>query len=78
MALGPRDIKQLIQAGLPDAEITVSDLRGDGRHYTAHVVSAAFEGKSRIEQHKMVYQTVEDRFGDDLNALAIQTAVPEG
>ena len=56
MPMNPADIETLIKQGIPDAKITIEDLRGDGDHYAAYVVSAAFRGKSRVQQHQMVYQ----------------------
>jgi stress-induced morphogen len=70
-------IEQLIREGLPDAQVTIEDLRGDGDHYAAHVVSAAFKGKSRVQQHQMVYQALRGRVGNELHALALQTGVPQ-
>ena len=70
-------IVELIKSGIPDAEVTISDLRGDGDHYAAHVVSPSFEGKSRIQQHQMVYQALQGKMGNELHALAIQTSVAE-
>jgi stress-induced morphogen len=71
-------IEQLIKAGLPDAQVTIEDLRGDGDHYAAHVVSAAFKGKTRVQQHQMVYQALQGRMGNELHALALQTSLPDG
>lgn len=76
MAMDADLIVELIQSGIPDAEVTISDLRGDGDHYAAHVVSPSFEGKSRIQQHQMVYQALKGKMGNELHALAIQTSVP--
>ena len=59
------------------ARVTVEDLAGDGDHYAAHVVSAAFKGKSRVQQHQMVYQALRGRMGNELHALALQTGAPE-
>jgi stress-induced morphogen len=70
-------IEQLIKEGLPDARVTIEDLRGDGDHYAAHVVSAAFKGKTRVQQHQMVYQALRGRMGNELHALALQTSLPE-
>jgi stress-induced morphogen len=67
----------MIRQALPDAQVEITDLRGDGDHYAAHVVSAAFAGKSRVEQHKMVYDALKGGMGDELHALALQTGVPE-
>jgi stress-induced morphogen len=77
MAMTAQEIETLIRDGLPGAEITVEDLAGDGNHYRAHVVSAAFRGKSRVQQHQMVYQALRGRMGGALHALALTTATPE-
>jgi stress-induced morphogen len=77
MAMDSSEIESLIKAGIPDAVITIEDLRGDGDHYAAHVVSAAFKGKSRVQQHQMVYQALQGRMGGELHALALQTAAAE-
>ena len=70
-------IESLIKAGLPDAEVTIQDLAGDGDHYAALVVSGAFVGKTRVQQHQMVYQALEGRMGGELHALALQTSAPK-
>ena len=77
MAMEAGEIKQLIMKALPDCAVTITDLSGDGDHYACHVTSPAFEGKSRIEQHKMVYDALEGRMGGQLHALALQTSLPE-
>ena len=77
MAMDAGEIEQLIKEGLPDAAVTIDDLRGDGDHYACHVVSEAFRGKSRIQQHQMVYAALQGRMGTQLHALALQTATPE-
>ena len=77
MAMDAGEIEQLIKEGLPGAAVTIEDLRGDGDHYACHVVSEAFRGKSRIQQHQMVYATLQGRMGTQLHALALQTATPE-
>jgi stress-induced morphogen len=77
MAMDAATIERLIRDGLPDAQITIEDLRGDGDHYAAHVVSAAFKGKTRVQQHQMVYQALRGRMGNELHALALQTSAPE-
>ena len=77
MAMTAAEIEGLIRADMPDAEITVEDLAGDGNHYRAHVVSPAFRGKTRVEQHQMVYQALKGKMGNELHALALQTAAPE-
>ena len=76
MAMDAKEIERLIKAGIPDAEVTIRDLAGDGDHYAAMVVSAAFIGKTRVQQHQMVYQALRGRMGDQLHALALQTAAP--
>ena len=78
MAMEAAEIERLIKEALPDAEVSIEDLRGDGDHYAARVVSASFAGKSRVQQHQMVYQALQGRMGDALHALALQTAAPEG
>lgn len=77
MAMDASEITAMIKAALPDAEVTIEDLRGDGDHYAALVVSGAFRGKSRVQQHQMVYQALQGRMGGQLHALALQTALPE-
>jgi stress-induced morphogen len=77
MAMDAGTIERLIREGLPDAQVTIEDLRGDGDHYAAHVVSAAFKGKSRVQQHQMVYKALQGRMGNELHALALQTSAPE-
>jgi stress-induced morphogen len=71
------EIERLIKAGIPGASVTIEDLRGDGDHYAAHVTAAAFAGKTRIQQHQMVYQALRGKMGDQLHALALQTALPK-
>lgn len=77
MAMSASEIQDMIKAALPDASVTIDDLRGDGDHYAAHVTSAAFAGKSRVQQHQMVYAALQGKMGGQLHALALQTAVPE-
>jgi stress-induced morphogen len=77
MAMDAAEIESLIKEALPDAKVTIEDLRGDGDHYAALVVSSAFAGKSRVQQHQMVYQALKGKMGGALHALALQTAVPE-
>jgi len=74
--MDPTEIVRLIKEGIPGADVQIEDLRGDGDHYAAHVTSAAFEGKSRVQQHQMVYQALQGRMGGELHALALQTATP--
>jgi stress-induced morphogen len=75
--MDPGEIEKLIKDGIPDARVTIEDLRGDGDHYAALVVSSQFEGKNRVQQHQMVYQALQGRMGGELHALALQTSVPE-
>ena len=77
MAMDATEIEQLIKEGIADAKVTIEDLRGDGDHYAALVVSAEFEGKSRVQQHQMVYQALQGRMGGELHALALQTSAPQ-
>ena len=76
MAMNAGDIERLIKEALPDAKITIRDLAGDGDHYAAEVVSAAFKGKTRVQQHQMVYAALKGRMGGELHALALQTSAP--
>ena len=76
MAMDPGEIERLIKEGLPDAEITLADLVGDGDHWSATGVSPSFKGKSRVQQHQMIYQALGGRMGEDLHALALQTSAP--
>ena len=77
MAMDAHEIERLIRIQLPDAIIEIRDLAGDGDHYAAHVVSASFKGKTRVQQHKMVYEALGGRMGDALHALALTTAAPQ-
>ena len=77
MAMDATEIEQLIKEGITDAKVTIEDLRGDGDHYLANVVSSAFAGKSRVQQHQMVYEALQGRMGGELHALALQTSAPE-
>ena len=76
MAMAANEIEALIREALPDAEVTITDLAGDGDHYAARIVSAAFAGKTRVQQHKMVYEALGHRMGGELHALQLTTAVP--
>ena len=69
------EIEQLIKASLPDAQVEIIDLAGDNNHFSAHVISSAFKGKSRIQQHKMVYDSLGDKMGGILHALALKTSI---
>jgi stress-induced morphogen len=77
MPMAAAEIEQLIREAIPDAQVTIEDLRGDGDHYAAHVVSATFRGKTRVQQHQMVYQALRGRMGNELHAMALQTSVPQ-
>ena len=77
MAMEASEIERLIKAALPDAVIEIKDLAGDGDHYAATVVSAAFKGKSRVQQHQMVYAALQGNMGGVLHALALTTALPQ-
>jgi len=76
MAMDAGEIETLIKQAFPDAEVSIEDLRGDGDHYAATVVSAAFKGKTRVQQHQMVYAALKGKMGGELHALALQTSVP--
>jgi stress-induced morphogen len=76
MAMAANDIEAMIRAALPGADVKITDLAGDGNHYAAHVVSAAFTGKPRVAQHKLVYDALGGRMGGELHALQLTTAVP--
>ena len=78
MAMDAADIERLIKKGLPDAEVTIQDLKGAGDHYAATVDSSAFAGKPRVQQHQLVYQALQGRMGNELHALALQTSAPDG
>ena len=73
MAMNLKEIENLIKEAMPDASIEIQDLAGDGNHYSATIVSSRFSGKSRIEQHKMVYASLKGRMGNELHALALKT-----
>ncbi len=76
MAMDAGEIERLIKEAFPDAKVTIEDLAGDGDHYAAHVISEAFKGKSRVQQHQMVYTALQGRMGNQLHALALQTGIP--
>ncbi|MEL0072715.1 MAG: BolA family transcriptional regulator [Rhodobiaceae bacterium] len=77
MPMQAGELEQLIRAALPDAKIEITDLRGDGDHYAAHIISAAFAGKTRVQQHQIVYDALKGGMGEALHALALQTATPD-
>ena len=76
MAMAVSEIEAMIKDALPDAQVTIEDLAGDGDHYAATVVSEAFRGKSRVQQHQIVYAALRGRMGGELHALALQTSIP--
>lgn len=77
MAMDAGDIERMIKEALPDAKVVIRDLAGDGDHFAAEVVSASFRGKSRVQQHQMVYEALKGNMGGALHALALQTSIPE-
>ena len=78
MPMAADEIADMIRASLPDAEVEITDLAGDGDHYAARVTSAAFAGLSRVKQHQAVYAALGGRMGGVLHALQLTTAAPEG
>ena len=77
MPMNAREIESLIKEALPDAKVVIRDLAGDGDHYAAEAVSETFRGKSRVQQHQMIYAALQGNMGDALHALALQTSAPE-
>ena len=77
MPMSATEIEKLIRQKLPDAQITIKDLAGDGDHYAAQVISEAFRGKTRVQQHQMIYDALRGSMGGALHALALQTAAPD-
>lgn len=77
MPMNPAEIESLIKAQIPDASVNLEDLVGDGDHWSATVVSPAFKGKTRVQQHQMVYEALRGRMGGELHALALQTSAPD-
>ncbi len=77
MPMNPKEIERMIKEALPDATVSIRDLAGDGDHYAAEVVSEQFRGKSRVQQHQMVYEALKGNMGGTLHALALQTSAPE-
>jgi stress-induced morphogen len=78
MAMDAHEIERLIKASFPDATVEIRDLAGDGDHYAATITSAAFKGKSRVQQHQMVYAALKGNMGGVLHALQLTTQVPAG
>ncbi|MEF2550598.1 BolA family transcriptional regulator [Aurantimonas sp. A2-1-M11] len=77
MPMNARDIETMIKDAIPDADVTIRDLAGDGDHYAAEIVSESFRGKSRVQQHQMVYNALQGNMGGELHALALQTSAPK-
>ena len=77
MPMDPSEIERLIKEALPDAQVSLEDLVGDGDHWSATVVSEAFQGKTRVQQHQLIYQALQGKMGGELHALALQTSAPE-
>ncbi len=77
MPMSAGEIEQMIRSAFPDADVRIEDLRGDGDHYAAHIVSEAFRGKSRVAQHQLVYAALQGRMGTELHALSLQTKAPD-
>ncbi len=77
MPMNAGDIERLIKEGIPDAKVTIRDLAGDGDHYAATVISASFKGKTRVQQHQLVYNALKGQMGGVLHALALQTGTPD-
>jgi stress-induced morphogen len=77
MPMNASDVEKLIKTGIPDAEVTIRDLAGDGDHYAATVIAESFRGKSRVQQHQLVYKALQGQMGGALHALALQTGAPE-
>jgi stress-induced morphogen len=77
MAMQAGDIERLIKEAMPDASVEIRDLAGDGDHYAATIVSSAFKGKSRVQQHQLVYAALKGRMGGELHALALTTSAPQ-
>jgi len=76
MPMPASEIERLIRAALPDARVEIEDLAGDGDHYRAIVTSEAFRGKSRLQQHQLVYRALGEKMGGELHALALETRLP--
>ncbi|PZQ48695.1 MAG: BolA family transcriptional regulator [Micavibrio aeruginosavorus] len=77
MAMDAQTIADMIRDGIPGADVRIDDLRGDGEHYAAHITAAAFAGMSRVQQHQLVYKSLQGKMGGELHALAIHTAIPK-
>ena len=78
MPMPASEIERLIRDAIPDSEVTITDLAGDGDHYAAHVVAPSFAGMSRVKQHQRIYAALGGRMGGELHALQLTTAAPSG
>ena len=77
MAMSSNEIEELILKTFPNAKITIDDLRGDGDHYAAQIITEEFKGKTRVQQHQMIYNAMEGKVGKELHALALNTSAPK-
>ncbi|SDD64411.1 BolA family protein [Rhodospira trueperi] len=77
MAMDAGTLESMIKDAFPDARVSIDDMVGDGNHYAANIVAEAFRGKTRVQQHQMVYAALKGKMGGDLHALALQTRAPE-
>jgi len=77
MAMSANEIEELILKSFPNAKITIDDLRGDGDHYAAQIITEEFKGKTRVQQHQMIYNAMEGKVGKELHALALNTSAPK-
>ena len=77
MAMSANEIEKLILKTFPNAKITIDDLRGDGDHYAAQIITEEFKGKTRVQQHQMIYNAMEGKVGKELHALALNTSAPK-
>ena len=77
MAMSANEIEELILKTFPNAKITIDDLRGDGDHYAAQIITEEFKGKTRVQQHQMIYNAMGGKMGTELHALALNTSAPK-
>lgn len=77
MAMAAEEIERLVKEALPDSQVVIIDLAGDGDHYAARITSESFKGKSRVQQHQMVYAALQGHMGGTLHALKLETLVPK-
>ncbi|MGI9483374.1 MAG: BolA family protein [Hyphomicrobiales bacterium] len=77
MPMNAHDLETMLKEAFPNAVVEIRDLAGDGDHYAANIVSAEFTGKSRVQQHQLVYKALKGKMGGELHALALQTSAPE-